>query len=58
LSKLAAKMNKPVLIDGRNLFDPQKAREAGFDYTGIGRSTPGRRVSDPQVERSAAVIAE
>jgi UDPglucose 6-dehydrogenase len=58
LSKLAAKMNKPVLIDGRNLFDPQKAREAGFDYTGIGRSLPGRRMSDPVVERSAAVVAE
>jgi len=37
LSDLAARMNNPVLVDGRNLFVPEKAREAGFDYAGIGR---------------------
>jgi hypothetical protein len=36
-------MNNPVLIDGRNLFSPEKAREAGFDYAGVGRA--GYRVS-------------
>jgi UDPglucose 6-dehydrogenase len=38
LSHVASRMNSPVLIDGRNLFSPQKARLAGFEYTGIGRS--------------------
>ena len=37
LSDLAGRMNNPVLIDGRNLFTPEKARQAGFDYAGIGR---------------------
>jgi UDPglucose 6-dehydrogenase len=46
LPELARRMNKAVLIDGRNLFDPEKACAAGFDYTGIGRSVPGRRVTD------------
>jgi UDPglucose 6-dehydrogenase len=40
LPALAALMTRAVLVDGRNLFDPEQARRAGFDYTGIGRSTP------------------
>ena len=43
LSDLASRMNNPVLIDGRNLFTPEKAREAGFDYAGVGRA--GYRVN-------------
>jgi UDPglucose 6-dehydrogenase len=38
LEVLAGRMNNPVLIDGRNLFNPEKARAAGFDYAGIGRA--------------------
>jgi UDPglucose 6-dehydrogenase len=38
LPQLAGRMNKPVLIDGRNLFSPELAREAGFEYAGIGRA--------------------
>src|SRR6202043_3498318 len=38
LNQLARKMNKAVLIDGRNLFQPEQARAAGFDYAGIGRA--------------------
>jgi UDPglucose 6-dehydrogenase len=39
LLEMAGKMAHAVLIDGRNLFDPDAARKAGFDYAGIGRST-------------------
>src|SRR5438876_2445977 len=31
-------MKTPVIIDGRNLLDPEKARAAGFTYEGIGRA--------------------
>ena len=37
LHDLAQQMARPVLVDGRNIFEPDRAREAGFDYTGIGR---------------------
>ncbi len=37
LAELAGRMSHAVLIDGRNLFDPETARRAGFDYGGIGR---------------------
>lgn len=30
-------MRKPNIVDGRNIYDPKKAREAGFAYLGIGR---------------------
>jgi UDPglucose 6-dehydrogenase len=37
LAELVEVMAKPVLIDGRNLFQPDAAAAAGFDYAGIGR---------------------
>jgi hypothetical protein len=37
LADLAKRMAHAILVDGRNLFDPEVARRAGFDYTGIGR---------------------
>jgi UDPglucose 6-dehydrogenase len=37
LRNLAKRMAHAILVDGRNLFDPEAARQAGFDYCGIGR---------------------
>ena len=37
LVRLAGTMGTPVLLDGRNLFDPEAARSAGWTYIGIGR---------------------
>jgi UDPglucose 6-dehydrogenase len=37
LAGMAKSMNRAVLIDGRNLYEPAAARAAGFDYAGIGR---------------------
>lgn len=37
LTRLAANMRTPVLVDGRNLFDPEEARQAGWTYLGVGR---------------------
>jgi UDPglucose 6-dehydrogenase len=33
-----AAMAKPLIVDGRNLLDPDAARAAGFVYEGIGRA--------------------
>lgn len=30
-------MRKHVILDGRNQYDPSQMREAGFEYTGVGR---------------------
>jgi UDPglucose 6-dehydrogenase len=36
-SAAAEKMAQPLVIDGRNLLDPEAVRAAGFVYEGIGR---------------------
>jgi UDPglucose 6-dehydrogenase len=42
LAEASQLMAQPILVDGRNLFHPDTAREAGFDYTGVGRSESKR----------------
>jgi len=42
LDLVARQMAQPILVDGRNLFDPIAARLAGFDYCGIGRTESPR----------------
>lgn len=37
LATLRARLRQPVVIDGRNLYDPALMREAGFEYLSIGR---------------------
>jgi len=34
---IAAKLNEPVIFDGRNLYDPAVVRAAGIEYHSIGR---------------------
>jgi UDPglucose 6-dehydrogenase len=36
-ARLRAVMREPVLFDGRNVWNPDEARAAGFHYAGIGR---------------------
>ncbi len=37
-------MNRPVLIDGRNIYDPEEMRALGFEYKAVGRgnTSPAR----------------
>lgn len=35
--KIGRRMRQPVLVDGRNLYDPQELRRLGFQYAGMGR---------------------
>lgn len=37
LEKIKRTMKNPVLLDGRNIYDPQKLEELGFKHTGVGR---------------------
>ena len=36
-SRIGKIMKNPVIFDGRNQYDPELLREAGFEYNGIGR---------------------
>ena len=37
MERVRARMRTPVLIDGRNLYEPDEIRAAGFTYAGVGR---------------------
>jgi UDPglucose 6-dehydrogenase len=49
-------MRRPVIVDGRNLLDPEAARSAGFTYEGIGRAAsplsalPETEEREPELE--------
>jgi UDPglucose 6-dehydrogenase len=42
-SEAAARMVRPLIVDGRNFLDPEKLVGAGFQYEGIGRSPSAAR---------------
>ncbi len=50
LARLHELMEVPVIIDGRNLLDPEVVRASGFEYVGMGRA-----LFDPEATRSAAI---
>ncbi len=56
LAELAHLMHQPILVDGRNLYDPETARSAGFDYTGIGRASRTRPSRTPQVNSPSSSL--
>ncbi len=37
LLRIKQLLKQPVIIDGRNIFDPVKMKELGFNYQGVGR---------------------
>jgi UDPglucose 6-dehydrogenase len=41
MERIKELMRQPVLMDGRNVYDPQRMRELGFTYRGMGRGYDG-----------------
>ncbi|MCC6626662.1 MAG: UDP-glucose/GDP-mannose dehydrogenase family protein [Chloroflexi bacterium] len=37
LTRVARQMRRPIMVDGRNLYDPAEVRRHGFVYAGVGR---------------------
>jgi UDPglucose 6-dehydrogenase len=48
LDRLRAALKHPIMIDGRNLFQPEKMAELGFNYISVGRP-------DVVAKKSAAI---
>ncbi|MBJ7348109.1 MAG: UDP-glucose/GDP-mannose dehydrogenase family protein, partial [Thermoleophilaceae bacterium] len=52
-SAAAATMRNPLIIDGRNLLDPEVLKAAGFTYEGVGRPTIASVASSPSAAPAA-----
>jgi UDPglucose 6-dehydrogenase len=37
MARVKELMRQPVLVDGRNIYDPGEMKELGFKYSGVGR---------------------
>jgi UDPglucose 6-dehydrogenase len=37
LERIRATLRRPIVVDGRNLFEPRRMAAAGFRYLSIGR---------------------
>lgn len=48
LKELKSLLKRPLVFDGRNIFDPIKMKNLGFEYHGIGRQSLSHCVSGPQ----------
>ena len=51
-ARLREVMSRPLILDGRNLLDPAKVRDAGFEYLAIGRPHSGSRADKPGATRA------
>ena len=53
LEKIRGLMTKPVIVDGRNIYDPQLMRRLGFNYIGLGRG-----YNDQEDDPKSSILAE
>ena len=52
-AELQRRMSRPLVLDGRNLYEPAEMRRLGFEYHGIGRP-PARPDTAPVAAQPAA----
>jgi len=46
LERIHASMKQPVIVDGRNIYDPAVMEKYGFKYRGVGRGYDGSLVDN------------
>ena len=46
LDRLRKIMRQPMILDGRNIYDPEVMQRSGFQYRGLGRGYNGSKVLD------------
>lgn len=54
LDRMKELMKQPVIVDGRNIYDPIRMHELGFSYWGVGRPLPRHFEGDGVVVRNAS----
>jgi len=51
LARIKKLMSTPILVDGRNIYDPDTVRAAGFKYRGIGRGYNGEGMTNEENDK-------
>ena len=41
LARIKESMRQPIIVDGRNIYDPEQMKELGYIYRGMGRGYVG-----------------
>lgn len=55
MKRVKSLMREPILIDGRNIYDPDKMREMGFTYRGVGRGYHKNGEHEPAVTKTPSL---
>jgi UDPglucose 6-dehydrogenase len=58
MAKIRDIMNQPILIDGKNVYEPEKMREMGFEYRAVGRGYEGAGVGNGERNGNPAYIPQ
>ena len=53
LRQIRAAMRRPIILDGRNLFNPDEMKEFGFIYYGIGRGASSFQIRMPDEDSAS-----
>ncbi|QPC84514.1 UDP-glucose/GDP-mannose dehydrogenase family protein [Phototrophicus methaneseepsis] len=57
MKRVKESMNEPLLVDGRNLYNPDDMRKFGFVYRGVGRGYNGEGVPNGHSDEAMAPVA-
>jgi UDPglucose 6-dehydrogenase len=56
LARIRESMRQPIVVDGRNIYDPARMRQLGFSYLSVGR--PGSNHRARESERAWSSTAD